>query len=182
LGEDQPHIPYLREEPVMAHAVSGQTAPHRARLSFIPLALLQLRQTWSQLLLIGVGIVAAIVIVCALPLFSAVMTTANLRDTLNATPQNAVITLDASMGGVSTRVVQRVHQQFDAYFQAHLGTYLSQPASLSIQAPGFTFTSPSTRGKTYFVNLFAASMEQAASHLTLLGGRLPHKTSGVIEA
>src|SRR5258708_40346259 len=41
--------------------------------------------------------------------------------------------------------------------------------------------SPWAHRKIFKLNLFAAPMEQAASHLTLLQGRLPHTTSGVIE-
>jgi len=183
LGEDQSHIPYVRDEPVKVRtrARPAQIRPRRAHPSFIALVgLWRPRQLWL-LLVIGVGMVAAIMVVCAVPLFSAVMTTADLRDTLHASPQNTEITLDTATSGGSTQVVQGVQQQLDPYFQRHIGTYLKQQTPLAISASGFTFVSPAPRREMFEVNLFAAPIEQAASHLTLLQGRLPQTTSGAID-
>ncbi len=183
LHEDASIDFFTREDVVMAR--SARVISYPARRAFVPsmvkLAFWQLRQAWFPLLMTGAGLIAAIVIVCTIPLFSAVMTTAGLRDTLNAAPGGTEITLDTSTLGLSTPVVKSVQRQLDPYFQAHLGTYLGQPASFSIQVSGFTFISPSPPRNIYQLNLFATSMEQAASHLTLLQGRLPQTSSGVIE-
>ncbi len=48
----------------------------------------RLRRTWFLLLFIAFGMVAAVVIVCTIPLLSSVMTTAGLRSTLRATPES----------------------------------------------------------------------------------------------
>src|SRR5258708_1594747 len=183
LHEDASIDFFTREDVVMARSARVISSP--ARRAFVPsmvkLAFWQLRQAWFPLLMTGAGLIAAILIVCTIPLFSAVMTTAGLRDTLNAAPGGTEITLDTSTLGLSTPVVKSVQRQLDPYFQAHLGTYLGQPASFSIQVSGFTFISPSPPRNIYQLNLFATSMEQAASHLTLLQGRLPQTSSGVIE-
>jgi ABC-type lipoprotein release transport system permease subunit len=184
LGEDQSYIPYYREEPfrVRAQAAPAQTAPRRTQPSFIALAgLWRPRQVWLLLMMIGAGMVAAIIVVCAIPLFSAVMTTADLRNTLNASPQNTEITLDAATSGGSTQVVQGLQQQLDPYFQRHIGTYLERLTPLSISASGFTYDSPTPPRETYEVNLFAVPIERATSHFTLLLGRFPQTTSGAIE-
>lgn len=183
LHEDASIDFFTREDVVMAR--SARVISYPARRAFVPsmvkLAFWQLRQAWFPLLMTGAGLIAAIVIVCTIPLFSAVMTTAGLRDTLNAAPGGTEITLDTSTLGLSTPVVKSVQRQLDPYFQAHLGTYLGQPASFSIQVSGFTFISPSPPRNIYQLNLFATSIEQAASHLTLLQGRLPQTSSRVIE-
>src|SRR5262249_26971353 len=64
----------------------------RARSRGIPLvptvalALWRLRQTWRLLLVSGVGVLAAVVLVCAVPLFSQVALSAGLRDALSGFP------------------------------------------------------------------------------------------------
>ena len=48
-------------------------------LSVMTLALWRLRQTWFLLCIITIGMIAAVMIVCAIPLFSNVTMTAGLR-------------------------------------------------------------------------------------------------------
>src|SRR6266702_1325327 len=87
---------------------------HRNRLlrpAFTTLAFWQLRRTWFLLLFITLGMVAAIVIASAIPLLSNVMMTAGFRNTLRATPDSADIQLLTQANGISTPVVQKIHNQ-----------------------------------------------------------------------
>ena len=60
-----------------------------------------MRQTWLLLLMTGLGMTTAIIVICAVPLFSNVMLTAGLRNTLDAQPGNAEITLATQTQGLS---------------------------------------------------------------------------------
>src|SRR5579875_574380 len=198
LDEDQPPLAVLREVGTVGQgraAAVGQgqaavptglatqvrTVSRPAGLSFIVLASGQARRTWLLLVTTGIGITAAIVMVCAIPLFSEVMTTAGLQTTLNSTPGGSEFTLDALAPGLSTSVVQNIQQQLDPYLQARIGSYAHQPVLFSIKETGFIYAAPNTPNSYNPLNIFATSMEQASSHLTLLQGRLPREAGDVLE-
>src|SRR6185312_14891586 len=128
-----------------------------------------------------IGITAAVMIVCAVPLFSIVATTAGLRGSLAATPTTSEITLDTTTQGLSTGIFQNIQQNFAPIFQRNLGKYLSSSTTFTLQGSGFTVVSPNPMKGAYDLNLFGTSMEQAAPHITLLQGRLPQATNGEIE-
>src|SRR5947209_5063290 len=74
----------------------AREAQRSGRSGFLPglasttrLARWQLRQTWRLLLVVGLGIVASVVLVCVVPLYSQVTMTAGLRSILTTFPQNA---------------------------------------------------------------------------------------------
>lgn len=182
LDEDQPPLAVLREESGRRLALPTRTPSHRAGLSFMILAFGQIRRTWLLLVTTGIGIIAAIVMVCAIPLFSEVMTTAGLQTTLNSVPGGSEFTLDALAPGLSTPVTQNIQQELDPYLQAHIGSYVHRPSLFSIVESGFTYTRPGFLSNSFYpLNLFATSIEQASPHLTLLQGRLPRETSDVLE-
>src|SRR5579885_3019115 len=87
--------------------------PRRRRSVVLPtvtLALWRVRQTWRLLLATGSGILAAVVLVCTIPLFSQVSLTAGLRGVLNATPNDSVLTLHATGVHLSTGTVSSTEQ------------------------------------------------------------------------
>src|SRR5579859_531810 len=98
-----------------------ETISRHTRRSFVKLAAWQLRQTWFLLLVTGIGIVCSVVIVCAVPLLSDVMTTAGLQGVLNASPANSELVLDASSLGPSTQTTQAIQQQLGSFFQRDIG-------------------------------------------------------------
>ncbi|HEY5005444.1 MAG TPA: hypothetical protein VII61_19945, partial [Ktedonobacteraceae bacterium] len=93
--------------------------------SMMTLASWRLRQTWFLLLITTIGIVAAVIIVCAVPLFSDVMTTAGLHNTLREDPYGSEFEVDAITQGISTSIVQNVHGQIATLFQQNLGSLAS---------------------------------------------------------
>lgn len=173
------------EELVITRSTSAQNANHRPRRSLAPsmltLTLWRLRQVRLLLLLTCIGITAAVMIVCAVPLFSTVTTTAGLRGSLAATPTTSEITLDTTTQGLSTGIVQNIQQSFAPIFQHDLRNYLSQSTAFTMQASGFTIVSPNPIKGAYDLHLFGTSMEQAVPHITLLQGQLPQATNGEIE-
>ena len=102
--------------------MSGAKQPRQAHRNHLlgpaltTLAFWQLRRTWFLLLFIAFGMIAAIVIASAILLLSNVMMTAGLRNTLRATPDSADIQLLTQSNGISTPVVQKIHDQFDPLF------------------------------------------------------------------
>lgn len=181
VSEVRPPAPVGREEggftapPLNRRGATRQKAARSISIAFVTLAFGRMRQAWLMLLLTSIGMIAAVMMVCTIPLLSAIMTTAGLRDTLNSSSSNREITLYASTVGLSPQVVQNIQHQLDPYFQQSIGNYVKPSASFSLQVAGFTFTSPARRKTTHEINLFAASMDQVASHLTLQQGRLPQQ-------
>ncbi|HLI09349.1 MAG TPA: FtsX-like permease family protein [Ktedonobacteraceae bacterium] len=174
-----------REDAVLVrslpHTTASRGSTSTARPSTVTLALWQLRRVWLLWLIEGLGIIAAIAIVCTVPLLSAITTTAELHDVLSATPTTSELTLAAATQGLSTKNLNSVQGQIDPLFQRQLGSYLNASVPFSIQTTGFKLLSPFDKPDE--VRLTATSMEQAAPHITLLQGRLPQSTSGgVIEA
>lgn len=186
LDEDRALASSTREEAVSTRFRPAQTVSPRPGQAFTPsiatLALWGLRRTWFLALLAGVGIVAAVAIVCTLPLFSTVTTSAGLHSVLTASPAGSELTVDAFPAGLSTRVVRATQHQFDPLFQQYLGAYLSQQTAFSLQAAGFAIVAPKQPPHTASaVQLVGTALEQAAPHLTLLQGQLPQSASGALE-
>ncbi len=145
--------------------------------SVMTLASWRLRRTWFLLLVTTLGIVTAVIITCAVPLFITVTTTAGLRNTLDAQPTNSEIRIDTTTLGASTRLVSAVQQQFDPLFQHNLGSVLAKPTQFVLQSNNFSVVSPQPHTSSYHFVTYGTSMQQASPHVRMLQGRLPHSTS-----
>lgn len=145
------------------------------------LALWRWRQSGSLLLLTGLGIMAAIIIMCTVPLLSTIANTAGLRATLNASPINRELQIDASIQGLSSQLIKDVHAQVDPLVQQHLHPYLSNQVQSSLQFPGLSILTPKPQHSGDQLQLFASTPSQLQAHISLLEGRLPNKTSGELE-
>src|ERR1700720_2643140 len=118
--------------------MSRSTKPGKHRVSFSPvnstlaLALWRWRQHWFLLLMTGLGIVAAVMIVCAVPLFSEVMLTAGLRNTLTATPPGSEMTLEVDTAGLSSQGVDEISHLITPVLPQFLRNYLGGPPEREI--------------------------------------------------
>ena len=139
-------------------------------LAVLTLAFWQVRRTWSLLLVILLGMIAAVVIICTIPLLSTVMTTAGLRSTLRATPDSGHILLSTQTNGISSAVVQSVHKQFDAILQENLGNDLV-PNGSEILCNDFAFYQPQKKAQLV---VYGTSLAQAAPYLGPIQGRMAH--------
>src|SRR5437660_7039733 len=122
------HRELLREkECSMSGSTKTLSYSHRRAImpSIVTLALWRWRQSGLLLLVTGLGIVAAIMIVCAIPLFSAVTATAELRSLFTTAPTNADLMLHINTQGLSTRLAQDLQQDLHPLFQQPLQPYLS---------------------------------------------------------
>ncbi|HYT35069.1 MAG TPA: ABC transporter permease [Ktedonobacteraceae bacterium] len=152
----------------------------------VTLALVRLRKTWGLLLITGVGFVAAVVLACAVPLYSDVSITAGLRGALTASSQNADIVVQSFTEQINPPVIAGTTHDLNQEFQDKIGPYLSPP-QFSIQTPVLPIDtkilSSSARGSVTYkdtdnqLQLFGANIDQAVSHLTLMQGRLPKTVS-----
>ncbi len=156
-----PNAPQFRQRSAVRFSLSAVTT----------LAVSRLRNTWFLLCIITLGIISAVVIVTTIPLFSDVMNTAGLRNTLKAAPYDDEIAIDAISNGISTPIVQALHNQLDPLFHQYLGNGIL-PEQSYITTEDFLSSQPHTTLTTYGV-----SIQQSAPHLSLVQGRLASKTN-----
>ena len=188
LEEDRSSALLMREDAVMARFIPRQSrsqASNRAfKATYVTLAFWQLRKAWFLLLVQGIGFIAAVTIVCAVPLFSTVATTASLHETLNAGADTSTMTLNTTTQGFSSKIYSDVQKKLDPMVQQYIGTYLDHPAPAFIQSAGFTRGSANSSSTKEDIQLIGATMDQVAPHLTLVQGQLPQSTlhQGMIDA
>ncbi|MDQ2718096.1 MAG: hypothetical protein M3Z08_24640, partial [Chloroflexota bacterium] len=165
----------------MAHILRGThtSASKNLLMPVFRLAAWRVRRTWGLLLLTGVGMIAAVIVVCAAPLYSQVAMTAGLRGLLASAPQNGGILIQANSEQLSADATQTLTQQLDTEIQNNLEPFVN-PARISIEMPNifiYTSTKMDTRlpNPTLYskVGLVTESMAAAASHLRLVAGHLP---------
>jgi len=130
---------------------------------------------WLLLSVTGLGMLAAVVLVCMVPLLSATMITADLRSTLRATPQNTELTLSITTSGLSTQNIRQIVQVTHSPFQ-HLHAYIDTPPQETLETPQFSILSPPPLDASDQMSVYGTSMQEAAPHLQLLQGRLPGNT------
>jgi ABC-type antimicrobial peptide transport system permease subunit len=150
--------------------------------SLAQLTLLQFRRARLLTMLAGVTIIAAVGIMCLLPLYSSITINGGLHTLLRATPATSQIMLDTSTQALSTRTLNGVEHSMGSLVQRDVGAYLDQTHSYTIQEADFQLVHSSAGSQVGSVSLVSAPFNQAASHLTLLQGRMPGNTGGDIEA
>jgi len=169
----------------MSNSSTGSSSRRRNTLhsltSVVSLALWRWRQHWFLLLLTSVGMIAAIVLVCILPLLTVVLQTADLRDTLTASPSAAELTVHTQAIGLSSQTLDVVNQYVSSAFQ-NLSPYLQAQPRLEIQTPELSIISPEQEQLRTPLRLYGNPADDLASHVVLQQGRLPRSVSpGVVE-
>lgn len=169
---------------------SGQTQRARRNRTLVPptltLAWQRTRRTWGLLLLVELGILGAVLLACAVPLYASVTMTAAVRSTLNTSTQNTDIVVRTLPQLVSGQTVARTTQVLNDELGRTLGQYLD-PVQLSVETQSLRLLVPNQQGvlTTTGINtsLISADPERAAPHLTLLEGSLPHASEqeGVLQ-
>ena len=150
------------------------------------LARWQLRQTWRLLIVIGIGLIAAVALVGMIPLYAQVSESAGLRHALETDPQSAYIQIQANNPLFDAGSLNDIQAQLTQIIQGELGSTVLSTPDLSVQVATLDFT-PNSRPKvpgnaSSFVRLVGTDVNQVPGHFKLLQGRLPASTSnGVIE-
>src|SRR5690348_13666339 len=163
-------------------SASNRRKTRGARLpGVVTLARWRVRQTWRLLLFTGLGIIAAVMLVCAVPLYSDVSQSIGLRGVLSTSYQSSDILVSSVSAIPSKARIDGTTSNLTTEFDNKLGPYL-KPVECSIHVPAIPIYSAqptpcSGRKAPYLtcnsIELDGASMEQARSHLHLVQGRLP---------
>src|SRR6266571_2147178 len=148
------------------------------------LAVILSRKTWGLLLITGLGFVAAVMLACAVPLYSDVSMTAGLRGALTSSSANANIVVQSFAEQINQQKIDGTTYALNQEFKGKLGPYLSSP-QFTIQTSVLPIDTKilSSHGSVTFkdtdnqLQLFGSTLGQSASHLTLLQGRLPKTVS-----
>lgn len=167
-----------------ARAGKRGSTRRRGRIPFlatVTLAGWRLRQTWRLLLISGLGIVAAVVLVCAVPLFSQVAMSAGLRQALTSDPQASQLDVGSDVGGSSGMNPNELAAIIDRTVRQDMGRYITQPAvfsageemDLPILAPDGTALAG--------LRLQGVAAADASTTAKVLQGRLPDPNAASLE-
>ena len=175
--------------PTTATATGTTTAAKRRRRRGLPLiatltlAWWRLRQTWRLLLVSGLGIVAAVMLVCAVPLFSQVAMSAGLRSALTAFPDASHVIIQGSTSpGASSDDIAQAQSRIDAFVRREMGPYLADtPPEVSVGIPAPLTASLASGGETRSLVLSGFDLSVKGKSLALVQGRLPNATASQFE-
>jgi ABC-type antimicrobial peptide transport system permease subunit len=165
---------------------------HHGGWIFVPpavaLAFQRVRQAWGLLLVTGVGILAAVMLICTVPLYSKIAMTAGLRAVLNSYSRNGDIVVRSLTGRISLPYIDKATASLNREFQNNLGPYLySSQFSIETQFFPILAAKTATGGANALkptgdqIGLVGSSMGLAASHVHIIQGRLPLDKSNEIE-
>ena len=149
--------------------------------SVVTLSLWRWRQQWFLLMMICIGMIAAVTIVCSIPLLSSTMQTAALRNVLRATPDSSEVSLRVQVAGLTAQSTEQTYQLAGAPLQQHVAAYMHGLPRLDFQTPLSSIFSPEPPAGSDRLGIYGTSMSKAASHVMLVQGRLPQPTSTAAE-
>jgi hypothetical protein len=153
----------------------------------VTLARWRVRQTWRLLLITGLGMIAAVMLVCAVPLYSDISQSIGLRGVISTSYQSSDIVVGSVSAAVSKARIEQVTSNLNTEFTGKLGPYL-KPLEFSLHVPTLPIYGDHPTmcsGKTLpyltcnLVEIVGASMAQARSHLRVVQGRLPQDNGQV---
>ncbi len=159
----------------------------RGRKLIIPpaltLAFWQIGRTWRLLLMVGLGMLAAVTLVSAVPLFSRVATSAGLRGALVGDPNGSGIAVSVGTASLGQDVRQPVQQALTALVQRDIGPYVSGDPQSSAQTPHLPITSVAGKPNTAQDTMSILGLDPAAAqnHLIMEQGVFPSPDSGSLD-
>src|SRR5487761_313776 len=125
----------------MAHSTRAKRTTPRpgawtSFLATLKLARWQTRQTWRLLLVVGIGVLFAVILICTVPIYSQVAISAGIRDSINSTPEGSFVTVSSVSAQLSAQPIQGIQQELTQAFPTDLGPLVSNHPQFSNQAPG----------------------------------------------
>src|SRR5579875_3298247 len=158
-------------------ASSAQTRTIRQGWPLLPgvlvLAGQRVRKTWGLLLAIELGMLGAVLLACVVPLYANIAMTAALRGTLNSSTQASDIVVRTQPQLISTQVISQTTNALNNELGRTLGNYLA-PVQFSIESQLLPISGAR-------MGLISAEMSSAATHLSLVAGRLPRPSNSTLE-
>ncbi|HEU5440410.1 MAG TPA: ABC transporter permease [Ktedonobacterales bacterium] len=167
-----------------AKAGKQGSARRRGRIPFlatVTLAGWRLRQTWRLLLISGLGIVAAVVLVCAVPLFSQVAMSAGLRQALTSDPQASQLDVGSDVGSATGVNPNDLAAIIDRTVRQDMGRYITRPAifsaSVQMDLPILGPDGATLAG----LRLQGVAPADASTVAKVIQGRLPNPNAAALE-
>jgi ABC-type lipoprotein release transport system permease subunit len=170
--------------------VTPSAATRRRRRALIPpsvtLAAWRLRQMWGLLLIAALGNIAAVLLVCIVPLFTQVSLAAGLRQVLTG-QGGAQIVVNGFGAAPNRQNAMTIQSTLDQIIASDVGPYTHGAAQLSLgmllqlppqQTAGGSNTSGSQGGQ---VQIQGADPGAMTSAYKVVEGRLPGTASGTLE-
>ncbi len=159
-----------------------------SRLNLLPttvtLAFWQVRLAWRLLLLEGIGAIAAVMLVCAIPSFySQIVATTGFQTTLNNFLQQSSLVIEGNTSLVSPVIIQQSEQRIEQLVQQKLGAYGQGQTQFSMQSGGLNIAQPVTpQLKNVQIRLVGYDMSKSMTpHLHIVQGQLPHPNGNTLE-
>lgn len=179
----------------MARSPVNTAAPttiRRRRARIIPssftLATWRLRQVWKLLLIAGLGNIAAVLLVCVVPLFTQIALDAGVRGAFSGQSGSSQIFVDGFAMAPTQQDVSAIQRQLDSILASDMGPYLAPgEPQFSVMLPFLGLTPRASTGSVASsggqspMQIVGADMTQAAKQYTLITGRLPSTSSSTLE-
>ncbi|HEY0755767.1 MAG TPA: FtsX-like permease family protein [Ktedonobacteraceae bacterium] len=138
----------------------------------LTLAIWRWRAQRPLLLVAGAGILCAVMLVAALPIFSSVMTTAGLRDVLRGQSKSSQIIANAGLQALSSREVANASALANGAMQKELGGYLTGDPQQTVVSGNWYLNRAG-----FTLNFYGVPIQTVQAHLHILRGRLPNTSS-----
>ena len=167
--------------------VSARPPWRRRRNLVLPtltLALRRLRQTWRMLLLTGLGTVAAVMLLCAVPLFSEIALSAGLRGTLAGDPGASQLVVQTNTELTSAAEVAKAQQQIDQLVHRDMGIYVPQSSRFSVTLNELNIVSLYRKGQSsssYPLQIVGIDNDELSEHVSVLRGTAPRDNPHALE-
>ena len=167
-------------------AQSKLTSKKRQRAAWFTstatLALWRLRRMWGMLFITGLGTIAAVMLVCAVPLYAQVALTTGLRDVLRAAPDSATLAVDTSVVAVSPNSVAVIKDSLNQLAdEAGLQGYLDEPPQIVIQTHNLPVLKPKLSNPLDTLAIRGDTIKEVAKHIKIVQGHLPNSNSKTLE-
>lgn len=141
-------------------------------VSTLTLARWQLRTTWRLLLMISLGMLAALVLITTIPLYIQATETSSLRQTLSVSPEDAYIHVSAINEQFQNAVVNQIQQQLSHSITTNLSGIAQTRPVVSVEMPSMRFSFSN------FIKPIGFDMSQLPAHTRLVKGRFPRQGNG----
>ncbi len=174
--------------PSTSSPTSGVTLPRPRRSALIPptmtLALWRLRKAWRLMFITELGMVAAVMLICTVPLFSQVAISGGLRSALAADPNASTVNVTLITNNATPALVGEAEPQVKQILRQNIAPYLTggpsffvsttYPLNVSTTNPDAVGSgTPTTSGSGLI--FVGRDLSQVTSQVRLLSGRSPFR-------
>lgn len=139
--------------------------------SLLTLARWQLGTTWRLLLVADIGILALVALICLIPLYSSVATSAAFRDSLSASPANSYVVETATSFLYNQQKFAQFEQRVSQQLEQLLPGYVQKNAVFSTSLQSLTIERTPI-GETN-LDFLGFPEQQIPQHVRLVAGQFP---------